>query len=198
MKIGLIRHGMTDWNVERRAQGQTDIPLNETGRKQAQALANRLKDEKWDLIISSHLSRAYETASIIAKTLKIPVLTDKRLQEKSFGNLEGTTINERISTFGPDWHRVDFGEEDNAEVQKRSLQAVEDACLQYSNQNILFVSHGATMKQLIVGLLQDEQFDQGFENTSISIFTGNVEKWECSLLNCAKHLSALKTNSTIQ
>ncbi len=188
MKIGLIRHGMTDWNVERRAQGQTDIPLNHVGKDQAIALANRLTGENWDLIISSHLSRAYATAKAIADKLNIPLYKDERLQERGFGLLEGTTEAERVEKWGTSWKDIDFGEESTTDVRKRSLSAIEEACLQYPNKRILFVSHGATLKQLFITLLKDETFDKGFHNTSLSIFEKQDNNWECTLLNCSVHL----------
>lgn len=65
--IGLIRHGVTDWNYEYRAQGQVDIPLNDEGRRQAELLSKRMENEEWDYIYSSDLSRALETAEIIGR-----------------------------------------------------------------------------------------------------------------------------------
>lgn len=96
-EIIFIRHGLTDWNIERRAQGQSDIPLNNKGRKQARQLATRLKNSKWHLIFSSDLLRASETASIVADSLGLVVQTDQRLREIHKGETEGTTLEERIS-----------------------------------------------------------------------------------------------------
>ena len=70
--IGLIRHGVTDWNHLGKAQGISDIPLNAEGRKQAAELANRLSNERWDIIATSD-TRAIETASIIAAKLGLPI-----------------------------------------------------------------------------------------------------------------------------
>ncbi len=93
MLIGLVRHGKTDWNAEGKIQGQTDIPLNEEGKAQAIALANRLSGEEriWDAVVSSDLKRAFATAQIIAEKLGIPLLeSDSRLRERYFGEVEGT------------------------------------------------------------------------------------------------------------
>lgn len=77
MLIGFIRHGLTDWNAIGKIQGQTDIPLNEEGRLQARLLGERLLQEpyKWDFIVSSSLSRAEETGSIIASMISLAVIS---------------------------------------------------------------------------------------------------------------------------
>lgn len=89
MKIFLVRHGQTDWNIENRLQGCVDIPLNRNGIKQAQILAENIKELKIDRIISSPLSRALDTAKIINKKMQVPLDTSKGLLERSFGILEG-------------------------------------------------------------------------------------------------------------
>ncbi|MEQ6390756.1 histidine phosphatase family protein [Bacillaceae bacterium S4-13-58] len=188
MKIGLVRHGITDWNMEWRAQGRTDVPLNETGIEQAQAVAKRLSTEKWELVVSSDLSRAYETGKTISDMLGIPLIKDTRLQEMGFGKIEGTTEKERVERWGEEWRQLDLGFEPKEEAMSRSLACVEEFCEKHSDKNILFVSHGATLNQLIRGLLRDPEFDQGLNNTSVSVFEKNTIEWRCALLNCAKHL----------
>ncbi|WP_203249107.1 histidine phosphatase family protein [Sporosarcina beigongshangi] len=72
--IGLVRHGITEWNELGKAQGVSDIPLNKIGKQQAFALANRLSlEQEWDVIITSDLSRAIETAQIVSTTLHLPI-----------------------------------------------------------------------------------------------------------------------------
>ena len=85
-KVALVRHGMTDWNLQGRIQGIKDIPLSEEGRSQARAVARRLGCEEWHRIYSSDLIRAAETARMVADALKLPVTLDSRLREKAFGN----------------------------------------------------------------------------------------------------------------
>lgn len=82
--IYLIRHGETDWNVERKIQGQTDIPLNSNGKQQAEEAANEIANLKIDRIISSDLSRAKETAEIINKKVGAKITFDKRIREVKF------------------------------------------------------------------------------------------------------------------
>ncbi|MCR5501936.1 MAG: histidine phosphatase family protein [Lachnospiraceae bacterium] len=85
----VIRHGITDWNLKKKLQGQTDIPLNEEGRRMAKEAAAALRDIHFDLCYSSPLIRAKETAEILLRGRDIPILTDDRLKEMAFGICEG-------------------------------------------------------------------------------------------------------------
>ena len=90
MELYIVRHGQTVWNVENKVQGRTDIPLNEEGIRQAEKLAEVLKDTPLDLVITSPLSRAWVTGKTVADSHGIPCLTDDRLIEMCFGEFEGT------------------------------------------------------------------------------------------------------------
>ncbi len=90
----VLRHGQTDWNVQMRLQGSTDIPLNETGRAQAHVAAKILAGEGVTQIIASPLSRALETAQIVGAATGIEPVIDNRLIERNFGQFEGMTIDE--------------------------------------------------------------------------------------------------------
>ena len=104
----LARHGETDWNRDHRWQGHSDPPLNETGRRQAAALAAQLTD--LDAIYSSDTERAHETAGIVAERLDLPVTTDERLREVSFGDWEGLTRAEIDARFADGFTRWASGE----------------------------------------------------------------------------------------
>lgn len=101
----LFRHGQTDWNLEHRCQGSTDIPLNETGFEQARELAKFMERIHLDAIFTSHLKRAYETAKIISEAKNIPLIIDKGLQETFFGEMEGKIIDDIVTHVGEElWH----------------------------------------------------------------------------------------------
>jgi broad specificity phosphatase PhoE len=93
-----VRHGLTEWNASHRFQGQTDVPLNDRGRMQARAVARALRSESIDAVYSSDLSRALETARMVAKPHKIDVVTEARLREFDFGTWEGLTWDEIVAT----------------------------------------------------------------------------------------------------
>lgn len=89
MKIYMIRHGETDWNKTRRLQGQVDIPLNEFGRKLARETAPALLDVPFDVVYTSPLKRAKETAKIVIGDRRIPIIEEPRIMEMGFGEYEG-------------------------------------------------------------------------------------------------------------
>jgi probable phosphoglycerate mutase len=90
----IIRHGETVWNAANRFQGHGDSPLTETGRNQVEALGRRMKDMRFDALISSDLGRTRETATIIADFTGHGVELDRRLRERNYGVLEGLTVPE--------------------------------------------------------------------------------------------------------
>lgn len=194
MRIGLIRHGKTDWNALGKIQGQTDTPLNDEGIRQARALADRLSHDtmKWDAIVSSDLSRAYDTARIIAVKLGIPLLPGEvRLRERFFGEIEGTTEEERLLRWGADWRKSDSGQETDISVRTRALSFVEEAASQDPNLNLLVVSHGSLLAQLLKGMCSELE-DKPIGNLSFSIMQRDNNKWSALLHNCTRHLEQLQ------
>ncbi|OPA81458.1 histidine phosphatase family protein [Paenibacillus selenitireducens] len=190
MLIGLIRHGQTEWNRMGKIQGQTDIPLNEAGRSQAKLLADRLVDDsfKWDYAISSGLQRAEETAQIIANALHIPLLSpDPRLIERSYGQVEGTTQEERLERWGEHWKERDLGQETNDIVRKRAMSFLEDMSDKYPNSNLLVISHGSFLAQLYLALYQ-ERYQEGIANLSFTVLEKKDLQWSPILYNCTRHL----------
>ena len=91
MRLTLVRHGVTHWNAAKRFQGHSDTPLSDEGRAQARALAQRLAAERIDAVYASDLSRAFETARIVAEPHGLAVRSDARLREFEFGAWEGLT-----------------------------------------------------------------------------------------------------------
>jgi 2,3-bisphosphoglycerate-dependent phosphoglycerate mutase len=188
--IGLIRHGITEWNSLGKAQGISDIPLNELGREQALSVGQRLLQEgNWDLIVSSDLRRAVETASIIGSLLNIPLTYDKRIREIDCGQIEGTTEEERIMKWGTNWRKLNLGMEKFEDVSNRGVEFVEELASTYNGKQVLIVSHGAliglTLQKLLPQVFQKTYID----NTSVTILNNCNGEWNCSLYNCTKHIS---------
>ena len=94
MSIYVIRHGKTDWNLESRIQGKTNISLNEIGINQAEEVREKLENKEIDLIISSPLDRTRQTAEIINKNMKLPIKYNENLMERNFGIYEGKNSKE--------------------------------------------------------------------------------------------------------
>ncbi|MFT4414188.1 histidine phosphatase family protein [Fredinandcohnia humi] len=188
--IGLIRHGITEWNFLGKAQGRSNIPLNGEGLKQAIKLGDRLLEEKeWDFIITSDLSRAVETAKIISSRTNIPIKSfDKRIQEINCGKIEGTTEEERTQKWGQNWRDLDLGMEKFEDVAKRGIDFLEDIVRSNSGKKVLVVSHGALIGLTLQHLLPDKFPTTYIENTSLTILQNSKGNWDCILYNCTVHL----------
>lgn len=158
--LTLIRHGETDWNRERRIQGATDIPLNDTGRAQARATAAALRERSGAdarvTIAASDLSRARETAEIIAAELGLDAPRLYRgLRERSYGEAEGVRVDEFHRRWG-DWLTATVpGAEPREELRARALSALGRAVRDHrratapAGATLVVVSHGALIRELV-------------------------------------------------
>jgi len=136
----LVRHGETDWNAEGKLQGHTDRPLNDYGRRQARALAERLAGEEIEAVYASDLSRARETAEILGAQLGLPVAVDPDLREKNWGNWEGLTADERL--------RIEYEGESSEDHRSRTLRAVERIVERHPAGRVVVVTHGGSLRRL--------------------------------------------------
>ena len=155
----LIRHGETDWNRDRRIQGATDIPLNDAGRAQAHKAATTLR-ERLDLagvtIASSDLSRARETAEIIAADLDLEApRTYRGLRERSYGEAEGLDVDEFRRRWG-DWHSAEVpGAEPWPQLRRRGIAALGRVVRDHRRataptaSTLIVVSHGAFIREIM-------------------------------------------------
>jgi broad specificity phosphatase PhoE len=157
----LARHGETEWNRIGRWQGATDIPLSDVGRAQARLLADRLRDRRIARVHASQLSRALETAQIIAARLGAPAPTaDPRLRERGYGAFEGLTREECAERFPGIWEQyladrraVPPGAEPQAEVAERIIAAMTEIAAEVEGQSepgaTLVISHGGVIRSFI-------------------------------------------------
>jgi probable phosphoglycerate mutase len=143
--FALIRHGQTDWNAQRRLQGATDIPLNDVGRGQARDAVSVVSGYEWDTIVSSPLSRAAETADVIAAGLGRTVARRvPELIERSFGPAEGLQAGPELDAL-----RIQGGfrgAESEDEAAHRGLAALEALAEEFNGGRVLVVAHGTLLR----------------------------------------------------
>ncbi|MFS0862540.1 histidine phosphatase family protein [Fredinandcohnia sp. 179-A 10B2 NHS] len=191
LRLGIIRHGTTEWNKAGRAQGSSDIPLDQEGLAEAIKLATRLSGEEWNIIYSSPLKRASQTAETIKKNLKHQeIYFDKRLQEVGGGLIEGTTEEERISKWGVNWREVELGVEQPDSVYNRGISFIEEIKGKHPSDNVLVVSHGAFIRHMLRRLVPQQSLEDKLKNTSITVITYKENSWDIELYNCTRHLES--------
>jgi broad specificity phosphatase PhoE len=157
MRLILVRHGETKWNLERRIVGHTEIELNETGRRQAKQLALVLNDQIISAIYSSPLRRARQTADVIAHGRSLDVIVEDALKEFDAGDMNGLTIddvNKNYENFFERWIdgdpdlRMPRGES-VGELKDRAWPVVERIVVNHSDESVVVVSHTVTILTVI-------------------------------------------------
>lgn len=176
-KLYIVRHGKTSWNEKGLLQGSNDISLNEEGIKQAQELATKLDLSKIDICISSPLIRVKQTAEILVGN-KLEIIYDDLLKERGFGNYEGKKIN--FELIGKHWdYRLNDssnGIESIKDCLDRAKIFLDKIKKEYSNKNILIVSHGGFIKALhfnLVGYDKNTNFTS-FRPENATLYEFNI------------------------
>lgn len=178
----LWRHGQTEWNLERRFQGQSDIGLNETGQRQAQRAALIIAALKPDAIYSSDLTRATSTAQTLARLTGLPVNLDKDLRERHGGEWEGLTDREIRATYPAEYQVWSPpGGEPTAAVADRAAGAFERiADNMPSGSMAVIVSHGAALGlgiSRLLGLPEQERVLGSLSNCAWSVLGRRSGRW---------------------
>lgn len=156
-QLCLVRHGQTDWNLEGRYQGQSDVPLNQNGLMQAESLVEKLNGQAFAAVYSSDLTRARQTAEPPAKRLGLSVHLEPRLREINQGEWEGVLVDDIKARYAEIWSQrtVDPanvrppGGETVGEVAARVYAALDDIARLHPDGNVLIVSHGLSIATAI-------------------------------------------------
>ena len=159
--IYITRHGQTNWNIQNKVMGKKDEPLNEVGLNQAEQVSQNLKNTKIDLIISSPLIRARETAIKIGKDRNIPIIYDERIIERDFGEFEGHSRYEfDFEEFWDYYKNKTYDKAENIEsFVKRIYEFLDEVTEKYEDKDILLVTHGGV--SLIIDCYFKERIPKG-------------------------------------
>lgn len=181
--ICLVRHGETDWNASGRLQGREDIELNEAGRNQAVKLVSYLEKSNWDVILTSPLKRALESARIISVHLSLsePIIVPK-LHERDYGEASGLLPEERRNRF-PDGKYA--GQEEFEDLRIRAVNVIDEIIQLYPGRRIIVISHGAWINSVLYTLSQGEfgSFKTRLKNACMNLIRYDGSTWKIVFYN---------------
>ncbi|GHB94559.1 histidine phosphatase family protein [Cerasicoccus arenae] len=200
MRLIVIRHGETEWNIQHRYQGQLDSPLTEKGRRQAEAIAHRLADVSFDRLVSSDLGRAVDTAKAIARQHPgLPWEQDAGLRERNFGMLAGYTRDEAAKEFpreeegylhgGVDY-RIPEGES-LRDVFHRAGRTFDQLAERCAGETVCVITHGGILGMFLrhaVGIPVEHTRCYKFVNAAYNEFTWEQGHWLLHVWGDISHL----------
>lgn len=179
MKLYVVRHGQTEWNVLKKMQGFADIPLNEKGKEQAEETKLNLGNIHFDMIFCSPLIRAKQTAEIINNDRNLNIMFDDRLIERNYGEFEG--VSKSSFNYNDFWSynkNLKYTKAENIQdFFKRIYNFLDEIKMNYSNKNILIVCHAGVTKAIECyanGMMKDEEIGPYLPNNA-SVQEYNIE-----------------------
>ncbi len=201
-RLYLVRHGETEWNVEGRIQGHTDVELSDWGRQQAQAMAQRLSGVPFDVAYTSDLSRSRETAQIILGQRDTSLHSTDRIREFHKGVFEGLTVHEYMRRY-PDLYRaslandLDFaptGGETIRQTSSRMAGFVSELKKDHQDETVLVVGHGGSLRSAVVAIMDlplEANWKMAMSNCSLSVFDIYPDNAVMLLYNDTSHLNGV-------
>lgn len=187
MEICLVRHGETDWNKVGKLQGHTDIELNQTGFTQATACAEFLSNFSYELIITSPLKRAKQTAIIISEKTGLSIIEMEQFLERNYGDAEGLTPEERNIKF-PNFQYKN--QESIENLRERVMQGLLQIQENQLASKIILVAHGAVINS-ILAVLSNNEIGSGktkLDNACLSTIIYAQGDWKIESFNQVEHL----------
>lgn len=202
-KIFLLRHGETQWNIEKVFRGQAEVPLTENGKRQAKFAAEHLKNKGIEAIYTSPLLRAKETADIVAGVLNLKCIIDERITGLNFGEWQGRPYSEIEKKYPDEFRRYKTDPqkfkspngETLDEAMKRSLDLLKDIEMEYPDGTVLIVTHRVICKLMLLGILGlgSSRFWQLYPDTcSLSEFISGPEGYVLKKFNNTSFLEDAK------
>ncbi|MER2033738.1 MULTISPECIES: histidine phosphatase family protein [Exiguobacterium] len=188
-EICLVRHGQTDWNLNERIQGREDIPLNATGRRQAELSAAYLSNEEWDVLLASPLSRAVETAEIIGRAVGLTITaTDERLVEREFGAASGEPVAAIYEAVQANDTTLVPGLETEQAIQDRVFEALQEVTRMYEGKRILIVCHSHTIKAALSSIDETFSYRTPLKNACAN-YIQHTDHYTIDRINVADHIT---------
>ena len=175
--ICILRHGETDWNSQGKLQGCEDTELNEKGRTQAIETARYFETENWDIIVSSPLKRAFETAKIIGSQVKISKIhVINEIKERDYGSASGLLPEERKTRFP---NGVIPDQEEFEQLRQRAMTGLTKIANEFNGKRIIVVSHGGLINSILYTISGGEfgSFKTRLKNGSISKLISENSQW---------------------
>jgi len=198
-----VRHGETEWNLVEKQQGHLDSPLSATGIKQAQFLADGLAKKSIDVLFSSDLGRALQTAEIIARRLSLEVHKNARLRERHLGILQALTRKEFVERYPIEAVLYDSNNPDyvlpqgesTRQLFNRCIQCAEDIARENAGKNVLIVAHGGVLRSFFhkatnTPLMEPRRFS--LFNAAINSFSISDGQWRLDTWGEIAHLQDIQ------
>ncbi len=195
-KIYLVRHGSTEWNEKRIWQGVVDTELSTNGIEEVEKMAEFFKNKQVDVIFSSPMRRAYQTANIIASKTAYgseEIIVDNRLRECEIKLWNGKTNEEIDQLYAAQFHEwftnlsSDVsGVESLESVQRRMYDFLKDVIVHFTNKNVIIVSHAIALRMLIskiLNLMPPDHLNFALDNASVSSLISNDGRVKVNFLN---------------
>lgn len=203
MKLVIVRHGETEWNVENKVMGQLDSPLTPKGIQQAYAIADRLRRLSFTTFYSSDLGRAVQTAKIIAEVCEKKVIFDSELREWNMGIFQGLTVSEMHQKFPQqrqDYERI--GDEyvipegeSLRQCRDRGCRVLNAIAERHLDETVVVVTHGCVLMgffEMVLGLPPGNSWRFKLYNANLCTFEYVNERWSLIVWNDVSHLESME------